>query len=380
MSVVSGVGRSMLGSGRGRLGMLSVAGTQLRCGPALGVTLMAASCRRGIRGTDYGFGGILFKRDYQSKHPLMPKPKEERGLMETVKIQAKKYWEATKQLWRNVKIAREIKADVAKGKAVSYQNHCFISTHSSDTKKLLPFLVLYIVLPEVIPLIVVGYPSALPSTFTDEKEKAEMRRNENFKKILASQEAYLKLVSSKGVSSEIVNKEIHGLMALAGPKQKYEYVQKHFGELFDIKNMPEEALSLFFSANGLAPPKIAPLFWVKRRVNNALSELEGDDKDLFRTLGTGTAALTGSEMESKLRERFSNEDVYLALSKRGCVLPQLDDMNKEEVDLMYQTLTLWMKTVRLDANARIPLTILNCITTSFTHPCVSNNIKSLIKG
>ena len=140
--------------------------------------------------------------------------------------------------------------------------------------------------------------------------------------------------------------------------------------------MPNDWLSVFFIANGQAPSKIAPKFWIKRRVQRSLHALNEDDKDLWRALGN--EANSTNDVGGLLRDKMSKEDVYLATNKRGCVLPKsLQGMSREEVDFMYDTLTLWVENVRKDQNSRLPLVILNCLNSTMRHTMVQKGLRGL---
>ncbi|KAI8612843.1 LETM1-like protein [Chytriomyces sp. MP71] len=104
------------------------------------------------------------------------------GLMAASKAMFSLYWNGSKQLLRNAKaagilISERRNAENAGAKPSAWTRDEFLLVHqtTADMKKLAPFLLLVLIIPESIPFVLTFSPSLIPSTCVSPEQRAKLR-------------------------------------------------------------------------------------------------------------------------------------------------------------------------------------------------------------
>ncbi|KAI5116139.1 hypothetical protein M0805_006320 [Coniferiporia weirii] len=117
--------------------------------------------------------------DDAARHGILKPPPPDANFVMRLFHQGKElfkfYWAGLKFVFANRKEVKRIRARVEGGGAsLNWREHKFIVTNESDMVKLVPFVLTFLVIEEIIPLIVMYVPGMLPSTCVLPSQRARI--------------------------------------------------------------------------------------------------------------------------------------------------------------------------------------------------------------
>ncbi|KAJ3076020.1 hypothetical protein HDU98_005969 [Podochytrium sp. JEL0797] len=259
------------------------------------------------------------------------------------KAMASLYYNGTKQLYRNSKEASALivarRGSEAKGLTpASWTRDQFLMVQqtSLDMKKLPPFLILVLILPESIPFILTFSPSMIPSTCVSPAQKQTMWTKLKEKRITVAEGWVREFESHKGAAlGEWVTKEV-GLERVLDQPQGVVHLAKHAPQYFEVENMSREMVKGVNMALGLTHRAVR-VSALKGALLKRWETVAGDDAYLAGRMegGVGISSLT-------------EEAIWAAAEMRG-----ISTVGKTRVEIERE-LKLWLETTMNEENVRVP--------------------------
>ena len=236
-----------------------------------------------------------------------------------MKAECRHYWNGTKLLYAEIKIAASLTRQVLNGHELTRRERKALTRTSADILRLVPFLVIVIVpfMEFALPFLLRFFPNMLPSTYMDHKgqeaklkkqlaAKIEMARFlQDTTQLMATQLLEKEKVSGEGDTEErrLTVSKFQTLMSKVkrGESVKNDdilAVSRLFDEDFTLDNLNHEQLAAMCRLLDL---RVFGSDWVLRyKLNKKLDELRDDDKAIEKE---GVDSLTLAELQEACRAR-----------------------------------------------------------------------------
>ena len=240
-------------------------------------------------------------------------------LWNRVKAECRHYWNGTKLLYADIKIAGSLTRQVLNGHELNRRERKALTRTSADILRLVPFLVIVIVpfMEFALPVLLKLFPNMLPSTYMDHKgqeaklkkqlaAKIEMARFlQDTTQLMAAQLLEKEKSSGEGETEErrLTVSKFQTLMSKVkrGESVKNDdilAVSRLFDEDFTLDNLNHEQLAAMCRLLDL---RVFGSDWVLRyKLNKKLDELRDDDKAIEKE---GVDSLTLAELQEACRAR-----------------------------------------------------------------------------
>ena len=256
-----------------------------------------------------------------------------------MKAECRHYWNGTKLLYADIKIAASLTRQVLNGHELSRRERKALTRTSADIIRLVPFLVIMIVpfMEFALPVLLKLFPNMLPSTYMDHKgqeaklkkqlaAKIEMARFlQDTTQLMASQLLEKEKLSGSGADGETADERgltVSKFQTLMSKVKRGESVKnadivavsRLFDEEFTLDNLNHEQLAAMCRLLDL---RVFGSDWVLRyKLNKKLDELRDDDKQID---AEGVESLTLTELQEACRARgiHSGQSVSYMRRKLG---------------------------------------------------------------
>ncbi|RUP44759.1 LETM1-like protein-domain-containing protein [Jimgerdemannia flammicorona] len=196
------------------------------------------------------------------------------------------YKNGVKLLWGNRKKAKELREAQRQGYKLNRKEFQLVHTTKKDMRKLIPFVVILAILPELIPFIVAFAPSLVPSTCVTAAQLEKSQR-----------EAFTKRVK---MSENIVKSSVEGISARDfSSVDAIARLDRLYGLDFLYQNIDRKHLAAYCNFMGLGH-KFATHGMLKQRLKKRLEYLLHDDLLISKD---GVDSLTLEELQKAAEER-----------------------------------------------------------------------------
>ncbi|KAJ1652373.1 hypothetical protein IWQ61_007281 [Dispira simplex] len=212
---------------------------------------------------------------------LAAAPKEP-SFMEKTKKLFRFYWNGIKQIQRNRVTAKQLTQKMNRGEALSRSEFLLIHRASSDVKKVIPFVVVAIILPELLPFLLVFAPGMFPSTCVTEEQLVKKRKSAKETR----QVIHDAVVKASGENSGFVN--LPNIIRLA---DTYQWD-------LDIHNLDKPALKNFGRFLGIG--SVGMKHRLRDKLARHLDFLREDDKMIRKE---GVETLSAPELHEACEAR-----------------------------------------------------------------------------
>ena len=248
-----------------------------------------------------------------------PPPSRAQRLWARVKQECRHYWNGTKLLYADIKIAASLTRQVLNGHELDRRERKQLTRTSADILRLVPFLVIMIVpfMEFALPVLLKLFPNMLPSTYLDRKgEEAKLKKQlaakiemarflQDTTQLMAAQLLDKEKLAGEGDTEErrVTVSKFQTLMSKVkrGESVKNDdilAVSRLFDEDFTLDNLNHEQLAAMCRLLDL---RVFGSDWVLRyKLNKKLDELRDDDKAIEKE---GVDSLTLAELQEACRAR-----------------------------------------------------------------------------
>ncbi|ORX88707.1 LETM1-domain-containing protein [Basidiobolus meristosporus CBS 931.73] len=237
---------------------------------------------------------------------------------EKMKELARFYKNGLKQVWVNNEKTKLLKIRQSQGYQLTRKEFQLVSKAPRDFRKLIPFGMLALVLPEVIPLIIGFAPRFVPSTCVTASQLEKQRNKVNEKRAVITRN-----VLKSSVQNQIKLKDFKDMSKVA-------QLAKKFPGDFDLANINRNWLKGYCRYMGLS--EIGTRKMLENRLKKHFEYLTIDDKLIQKE---GVESLTFEELQAANEER----------GMRGVDLPPVQ---------LRRSLEDWIE-LHLMAEPRVPL-------------------------
>ncbi|OZJ02619.1 hypothetical protein BZG36_03837 [Bifiguratus adelaidae] len=201
---------------------------------------------------------------------------------------ARFYKDGTKLLWANHKHAKELREKESQGHVLSRSEFQLIHRSNKDFRKLVPFVITFIIVGEWIPLVVMFVPGLIPSTCITNAQLEKLRRKMYEKRNVMSQNVLESSKSIKAISKEDFA-NVNGMIRIS----------KQFGPDFELQHIDRPHLKAYCKFMGLGH-RFATKGMLIRRLQSHLDYLRRDDQLIAKD---GVDSLVLPELQSAAEER-----------------------------------------------------------------------------
>eukprot|EP01116_Phalansterium_solitarium_P024767 TRINITY_DN9162_c0_g1_i1.p1 TRINITY_DN9162_c0_g1~~TRINITY_DN9162_c0_g1_i1.p1 ORF type:complete len:410 (-),score=85.91 TRINITY_DN9162_c0_g1_i1:443-1672(-) len=226
-----------------------------------------------------------------------------------------KFWQGTKDLFRNTLEARKLSKLKRSGQAITRKQDRFIRQNHKDLRSLVPFFLVWripLIGDFVLPIFIAKFPALLPSTFKLSKHMTVAER------VMASNVKQISILRARPASgwwpqalqffrtpcptmSPLLVKLLHDTIEVNRPSLSSERVIDNRAVLesnFRLEDLSFKQLASLASILGVGTR--VPKAWLLRRIRAHVDYLLGDDK---RILEEGIASLSGTELQEAIFDR-----------------------------------------------------------------------------
>ncbi|KAF9925850.1 hypothetical protein FBU30_004438 [Linnemannia zychae] len=225
--------------------------------------------------------------------------------------------DGVKLLWVNKRIVKELKkAQQENGHVLTRREFQLVNKTETDLKRMVPFVLAFILAAEYIPLIIIFAPQLIPSTCVTPTQLEGLRKKTHEKRS-AMTEKLIRLNRREITKESLAN------------YNSFITISKKYGEGFDYNMIDRDHLAAFCRFMGLSG--FGPKFMLTKRLNKHMIYIKQDDELLQRD---GIDSLTFAELQ-------------LANEERGM---RSLDVSKEHLE---KSLAYWLK-LSLSKDANVP--------------------------
>ncbi|SAM05606.1 hypothetical protein [Absidia glauca] len=198
------------------------------------------------------------------------------------------YKDGLKLLWSNNKQSKSLLQKVQQeGYVLNRSEYQLIHHNRIDMQKLIPFSLIFLILPESIPFFVVFVPAVVPSTCVKESQVRKQREKRDKLRQTMSANVLKSAENVKGISPEDF---------LSIPK--FAKIAKHYGYDFELNQIDRPHLASYCRFMGLNGYGTRGM--LKKRLDKHFEYLKKDDKLLAQE---GMESLTLPQLQQAIEER-----------------------------------------------------------------------------
>ncbi|KAI9297511.1 hypothetical protein K502DRAFT_340106 [Neoconidiobolus thromboides FSU 785] len=212
----------------------------------------------------------------------------EKGFMDKFKELFYFYKNGIKLIFKNRKEASLLKAKQNQGEVLTRREFQLIYNSGKDMKKLIPFGLLLLILPESIPFVLVFAPQFVPSTCITEEQMLKKRKKIQEKRDNITEFA---LKSTRNNQQLLTQKNFTQIENVANALANYH-------RSFEFNFIQKKALQGYLKFMGIS--SFGPLSLLQRRVSQHFDYLKQDDQYLIKE---GVEGLNEKELILALEER-----------------------------------------------------------------------------